>query len=234
MDHLIVEHLREAAAAIAEAINLMPADAKHSERNRLTVASDLVDLVLEPEVTIAAAATPGPEVLPDTAEELLKKFPKMEHCDALPESCMLDIACPKCGQREAVEVHCMVWATLREDGTELDTQDASYEPRSACKCPVCEHEAELLDFTFLGLDKLIDARPVVYGPKQIKPGTVLRSYNPKWGDYTVEVLSRSGTFVTVKVEGNTRRFKIEQDKDGCEFILAMGRHSQAPVFHAAP
>ena len=50
--------------------------------------------------------------------------------------------------------------------------------------------------------------------------------------FEAEILSRNGSFVTVKAQGLERRVKIMQDSEGEEFIFAMGRYSMAPVFRA--
>lgn len=49
--------------------------------------------------------------------------------------------------------------------------------------------------------------------------------------FTAEVLERKGAFVTVKVQGNTRRVKVMDLGDG-EFIHAMGKYSMSPIFRA--
>jgi hypothetical protein len=49
--------------------------------------------------------------------------------------------------------------------------------------------------------------------------------------FSVEILERKGSFVVVKVQGNTKRVKVYSDDSG-EFIFAMGRYSMCPVFRA--
>lgn len=49
--------------------------------------------------------------------------------------------------------------------------------------------------------------------------------------FSVEVLTRKNSFVTVKAMGNVSRCKVYTDSRG-EFIYAFGKHSMAPIFRA--
>lgn len=49
--------------------------------------------------------------------------------------------------------------------------------------------------------------------------------------FSVEVMERKGSFVTVKVQGNTKRMKVHSDSCG-ELIYAMGKYSMCPIFRA--
>ena len=62
-----------------------------------------------------------------------------------------ELACPKCGSDEEIEVAIDCWATLSPDGTE-SFGDHYWDQSSACRCGDCEHEATVADFP-------IDKRP---------------------------------------------------------------------------
>lgn len=50
--------------------------------------------------------------------------------------------------------------------------------------------------------------------------------------FSANVISRNKSFVTVKVQGNEKRVKVQTDSEGNEFVYAMGKHSMCPVFRA--
>jgi len=50
--------------------------------------------------------------------------------------------------------------------------------------------------------------------------------------YTVTVLKRNKSFVTVLTMLGERRVKVRQDPRGDEYIFAHGQHSMCPVFRA--
>ena len=49
--------------------------------------------------------------------------------------------------------------------------------------------------------------------------------------FSVEVIERKGSFVTVKAQGNVSRKKVMSDDRG-EYVYAMGKYSMAPIFRA--
>jgi hypothetical protein len=49
--------------------------------------------------------------------------------------------------------------------------------------------------------------------------------------FSVEVIERKGSFVTVKAQGNVSRKKVMTDDRG-EYVYAMGKYSMAPIFRA--
>ena len=49
--------------------------------------------------------------------------------------------------------------------------------------------------------------------------------------FSVEVIERKGSFVTVKAQGNVSRKKVMSDDRG-EYVYAMGKYSTAPSFRA--
>jgi len=48
--------------------------------------------------------------------------------------------------------------------------------------------------------------------------------------FSVKVIERKKSFVTVKAQGNIVKVKIFIDSEGSEFCYAYGRYSMAPVF----
>lgn len=50
--------------------------------------------------------------------------------------------------------------------------------------------------------------------------------------YKAEILARSKSMVTVKVQGQVKRCKVKHDSIGNELIMALGTHSMAPTFRA--
>jgi hypothetical protein len=69
--------------------------------------------------------------------------------------------------------------------------------------------------------------------KTIKAGQTLTARSIADYDcvFSVEILERKGSFVTVKVQGNTKRMKVHSDSYG-ELIYAMGKYSMCPIFRA--
>lgn len=65
----------------------------------------------------------------------------------------------------------------------------------------------------------------------IEPGTTLsaRSIGDSECIFTCEVISRSKSFATVKIDGCIKRCKIHV-WDKVEFIYALGKYSMAPTF----
>ena len=49
--------------------------------------------------------------------------------------------------------------------------------------------------------------------------------------FSVEVIERKGSFVTVKAQGNVSRKKVMTDDRG-EYVYALGKYSMAPIFRA--
>ena len=50
--------------------------------------------------------------------------------------------------------------------------------------------------------------------------------------FSVEVIERKGSFVTVKAMNEVKRMKVHADSRG-EFIYALGKYSMCPIFRAA-
>ena len=66
---------------------------------------------------------------------------------------------------------------------------------------------------------------------QIQTGQVLKTRSACDYDciFSVEVIERKGSFVTVKAHGEVKRVKINKDDRG-EYVYALGKYSMAPIF----
>ena len=69
--------------------------------------------------------------------------------------------------------------------------------------------------------------------KTIKSEQVLKARSITDYDciFSVQVLERKGSFVTVKAQGNISRMKVYSDCLG-EYIYGLGKYSMAPIFRA--
>ena len=86
-------------------------------------------------------------------EELIKKFPNLEFEDD--GSHLHDICCPQCGLRSEIHVTVSTVVQLFRNGTG-DHEDTEYTGDSECSCRGCGKEGLLDDFTFKGLDDLLE------------------------------------------------------------------------------
>ena len=70
--------------------------------------------------------------------------------------------------------------------------------------------------------------------KTIQSGQTLQSRSICDHDciFSVEVIERKGSFVTVKAMNEIKRMKVHSDSCG-EFIYALGKYSMCPIFRAA-
>ncbi len=68
--------------------------------------------------------------------------------------------------------------------------------------------------------------------KTIKPGQTLTAQSICDSNciFTAEVVARSKSMVTVKVMDGIKRCKIKTDREGNEYIMALGTYSMAPSF----
>jgi predicted RNA-binding Zn-ribbon protein involved in translation (DUF1610 family) len=57
-----------------------------------------------------------------------------------------EMACPKCGSDEDIQVSAMIWITLTEDGTEDNGGDTEWDNESLCLCGKCGHSGIVRDF----------------------------------------------------------------------------------------
>lgn len=92
-------------------------------------------------------------------EELIAKFPSLVMPDNHhPEDDLLnDLCCPGCGSRDAISIVMTSFTELHPDGTG-DSEDTEWDNESFCKCRACGHGAKVKDFTFDGLDELIETK----------------------------------------------------------------------------
>jgi hypothetical protein len=70
--------------------------------------------------------------------------------------------------------------------------------------------------------------------KSIEAGQILEARSVCDYDcvFSVEVIERKGSFVTVKAMNEVKRMKVHADSRG-EFIYALGKYSMCPIFRAA-
>ncbi len=60
-----------------------------------------------------------------------------------------DMACPKCGDEDHIDVAAVVWVRLTDDGTDLDApKDGSHEwdDNSEAQCVACDYSGKVRDF----------------------------------------------------------------------------------------
>ena len=111
---------------------------------------EILGLTEEDKAELFKAEPPKPHM---TAEQFLEKYPDSE----LRENCLQDIACPECGQRDSFNITFTGTAEVYDDGSD-DVGDHEWESESDCTCSECKHGGTVADFTFPGLDKLIDGK----------------------------------------------------------------------------
>lgn len=87
-----------------------------------------------------------------TARQLIQKFPRLRPN----ENCLEDIACPECANRDQFRIEMRSIFTLRDDGTD-NYEDTEWGRSDYCQCPQCQHEGKVRDFTFPGLDNLLQS-----------------------------------------------------------------------------
>lgn len=81
-------------------------------------------------------------------EQLMEGDPELKaHIDQLPPPAVEMLRCPKCGQDECSVVE--VWSRLMmfKDGVVLqEDRGEVWDDDSYCRCPICEHTGEVLEF----------------------------------------------------------------------------------------
>lgn len=67
--------------------------------------------------------------------------------------------------------------------------------------------------------------------KTINPGTTLTATSICDSNciFKADVIERKGNFVTVKIDGSTKRVKVYSNGES-EFVYALGKYSMAPIF----
>ena len=53
-------------------------------------------------------------------------------------NCLEGMACPKCGQEQALLIVVTSWVTMTDDGTD-GMADTEWDESSPCQCPECDH-----------------------------------------------------------------------------------------------
>lgn len=87
-----------------------------------------------------------------TARHLAQKFPSLQQN----ENCLTNIACPECGNRDQFRIEMKSVFALRDDGTD-GYEDTDWGQNAYCQCGGCQHEGKVRDFTFAGLDDLLQS-----------------------------------------------------------------------------
>jgi hypothetical protein len=66
----------------------------------------------------------------------------------------------------------------------------------------------------------------------IKPNTTIKAVSICDSNcvFKAEVLERKGNFVTLQMDGQTFRKKVNKDFNGNEYVMALGTYSMAPAF----
>jgi len=89
-----------------------------------------------------------------TVEEFMAKFPN----STLNEGCLEDVACSNCGNREMFRVFVVQIASLCDSGVEEYEGDAEYDDTNSTRCPDCDADGLMGDFTIDGLDAYIRSK----------------------------------------------------------------------------
>jgi hypothetical protein len=87
-----------------------------------------------------------------TARQLAQKFQNLQPND----NCLTDIACPECGNRDQFRIEMKSIFALRDAGTD-GYEDTDWGQNAYCQCCECQHEGKVRDFTFAGLDELLQS-----------------------------------------------------------------------------
>jgi len=93
-----------------------------------------------------------------TAKEFLDQF----GIPGLPkENCLIDVACPYCGDRDGILVNVQKWTHIYDDGTDDDADDITnhdteYDEKSSAQCTQCGKYANFGEFEIPGLDEEIE------------------------------------------------------------------------------
>ena len=95
-----------------------------------------------------------------TPEELIAKFPQIldqQLCSTKTDTCIEDMACPNCGDRDAFRIAGSVEFDVDEFGSEA-VGDHEWEGHSYCRCKTCDFASTVNGFTFPGLDELVSEK----------------------------------------------------------------------------
>ncbi len=88
-----------------------------------------------------------------TARQLLDKF----QIKSANQNCLRDMACPSCGERDTFQIEMKAVIRIHDEGTE-DHEDTEWDGKSYCACgrSECPQAGLVRDFTFPGLDDLLE------------------------------------------------------------------------------
>lgn len=81
----------------------------------------------------------------------MAKYPESE----INENCLTDIACPHCGHRSWFKVEMKSLFFLLDSGTD-SYEDTEWGKDSYCECTECGKSGNVSDFTFDGLEDLLE------------------------------------------------------------------------------
>lgn len=70
-------------------------------------------------------------------------------------NCLQGVRCPNCQQEDVFHIEAVALVEVRDNGTEDLQTNYEWEDDAFCKCPICEFEATLLDFTIGHQEKLL-------------------------------------------------------------------------------
>ena len=87
-----------------------------------------------------------------SAKQFLAKYPAAE----INTNTLLDIGCPKCGNRGWFRIKITTMANAEDDGTSGNDGDHEWGQDSRIECRECWHRGVVRAFTFKGLDALIE------------------------------------------------------------------------------
>lgn len=86
-----------------------------------------------------------------TVHTFITKFPDVEEINT---NSLVDLACPKCGDRAAFYIQVTAGALVCDMGVD-ETQDPEWDDDSYCRCRNCGHHATIEKFTINGLDSFL-------------------------------------------------------------------------------
>ena len=97
---------------------------------------------------------------PLTLKQFIRKFNPDQHWDRNNDS-LVDIACPRCGNRILFEIECTAFYSVTDSGIQDQTFDADWTVHSPIQCTSqdqqCGHIGFVKDFTVPGLDRYLSS-----------------------------------------------------------------------------
>lgn len=90
-----------------------------------------------------------------TPQQFHEQFPTNTTTNA---NCLLDIACPRCGQRDRFFINANVTVEVTEDGTGDIEQGFEWDETSHCLCGECKYGNWLAGFMIAGLDDFLSKK----------------------------------------------------------------------------